>query len=152
MRRLPMTAPQNGPVTPRPSAALVLLRDKEGGNEDGGGVEVFMVRRHVASEFVPDVFVFPGGSVKPEDREAELTPGLCAPVVPGPTVLGSGLRVAALRECFEEAGVLLARRGGRPLALAPDDTARFASYRADLQHKRATMRSVAEREGITLAT
>lgn len=145
-------APQGRPATPvipRPSAALALLRDQP---DTAGGVEVFMVRRHVQSEFVPDVFVFPGGSVKVEDREAELAPGVCAPVEQGATALGSGLRVAALRECFEEAGVLLARRGGADLAIGLEDVARFASYRDGLQQKRATMGDVVRREGLTLAT
>src|SRR5215467_10560864 len=74
-------------ATPRPAAALVLLRDAiQDGKE---GIEVFMVRRHIQSDFAPDVFVFPGGSVKGEDRETELAPGLCAPAGEGPTTLGS---------------------------------------------------------------
>ncbi len=148
-------APQSHPTTPvipRPSAALALLRDRPERPSEAGEVEVFMVRRHVRSEFVPDVFVFPGGSVKAEDRDAELTPGLCAPVAAGPTALGGGVRVAALRECFEEAGVLLARRGGADLAIGPAGVARFAGYRDDLQQKRATLGEIAQREGLTLAT
>jgi 8-oxo-dGTP pyrophosphatase MutT (NUDIX family) len=85
-----------------------------------GGIETFMVRRHVQSEFVPDVYVFPGGSVKPGDRDAETTPGLCVPPSSdhlGETVLGPGLRAAAIRELFEEAGVLLAEQDGRVLAV-----------------------------------
>jgi 8-oxo-dGTP pyrophosphatase MutT (NUDIX family) len=145
-------APTDKPVTPRPSAAIVLLR-----GSDGGGVEVFMVRRHVLSEFVPDVFVFPGGSVKPEDRETELAPGVCAPVPPGPTALGSGLRAAALRECFEEAGVLLAeRRSGRSgdAHHAPESemAARLATHRAALHRKETTLLGVAQAEELTLAT
>jgi 8-oxo-dGTP pyrophosphatase MutT (NUDIX family) len=142
----------NAPVTPRPAAALVLLRDTDASASEGSGIEVFMVRRHVHSEFVPDVFVFPGGSVSQEDRATELAPVLCAPAPAGPTALGSGFRAAALRECFEEAGVLLARRGGTPLALAPADVARFAAYRGELQRGAATLRALAEAEGLTLAT
>jgi len=158
-------APENRPVVARPASAIVLLRDT-----DGDGVEVFMVRRHVQSEFVPDVFVFPGGSVKPEDRETELAPGVCAPGEPGPTVLGSGLRAAALRECFEEAGVLLARQAGEggvageagmrarqasPLQappVGPGDVARFADYRAGLQNRTITLRAIAEAERLVLGT
>jgi 8-oxo-dGTP pyrophosphatase MutT (NUDIX family) len=151
----------NPPVTPRPAAALLLLRDT-GRDRDAtttggeGGIEVFMVRRHVQSEFVPDVFVFPGGSVQAEDREAELAPGICAPPggpqTAGPTALGSGFRAAGLRECFEEAGVLLARREAVPLALDPADMPRFEAYRAELQHGATTLGAVAAREGLTLAT
>lgn len=144
------------PVTPRPAAAIVLLRGHEPSDEPSGGaeafVEVFMVRRHVRNEFAPDVFVFPGGSVTPEDREAELLPDLCAPVGEGATTLGSGFRAAALRECFEEAGVLLARRGARALAITDEDTGRFATYRAALQAHAVGIAAVAKDEGLTLAT
>ncbi len=138
---------ESTPVLPRPAAAIVLLRARM-----GGGIEVFMVRRHVRSEFVPDVFVFPGGSVSPEDREAELAPGLCAPVGPGPTILGSGFRAAALRECFEEAGVLLATRDGRMLALGPGVAERFASYREKLNGRSLDLSAILRDEGLMLAT
>jgi 8-oxo-dGTP pyrophosphatase MutT (NUDIX family) len=134
-------------VSPRPSSAVVLARELP-----AGGFEVFMVRRHIKSEFVPDAFVFPGGSVKPQDSEAEQVPGLCAPVAGGPTALGSGFRVAALRECFEEAGVLLARRGDRPLAITAADTPRFAAYRDALFADRTTLADIAAREALTVAT
>ncbi len=147
-------------VTPRPSAAVVLARE---GADDGGagagagaGITVFLVRRHVRSAFMPDVFVFPGGSVDPEDREAERLPDLCAPLdetdLDEHTRLGHGFRVAALRECFEEAGVLLARRGEEPLSLSGDDVARFAAYRDAVTDRSSTLAAVAWREGLTLAT
>src|SRR5579862_8663197 len=99
-------------VTPRPSAVLVLARASE-----AGSMGVFMVRRHGQSPFMPDVFVFPGGSVHTSDQVAESTPGLCVtPADPAPP-FGAGFRVAAIRECFEEAGVLLAYRDGAPLAI-----------------------------------
>jgi 8-oxo-dGTP pyrophosphatase MutT (NUDIX family) len=134
------------PVPVRPASVVVLAR------EAGNGFEVFMVRRHVRSEFVPSVFVFPGGSVKPEDVDTEETPRLCQPVVAGPTRLGTGFRAAALRECFEEAGVLLARRGREPLKMAEGDVARFASYRDRMNSQGLTLIQLAEQEGLTLAT
>ena len=118
----------------------------------GGGVEVFMVRRHVQSEFVPDVYVFPGGSVKDADREAERAPGLCADAGSGVTALGTGFRAAALRELFEEAGALIARRNGAHLRVTVDDLPRLASYRDALNQKSLTLQRVAESEGVTLAT
>src|SRR5579863_6018408 len=86
------------PVTPRLAATTTLLRQGADGR-----VEVFLVRRHIQSDFAPDVFVFPGGSVNADDGEAERTPGLCAPTAAtgadgaedDATALGSGLRVAA---------------------------------------------------------
>jgi 8-oxo-dGTP pyrophosphatase MutT (NUDIX family) len=118
----------------------------------GTSIEVLMVRRQVKSEFAPDVFVFPGGSVQPGDREAEMTPGLCVVAGGGITALGSGFRVAALRELFEEAGVLLAHRRDVPLAIERDAVGRFARYRQELCAGRATLGSIAAREGLRLAT
>jgi 8-oxo-dGTP pyrophosphatase MutT (NUDIX family) len=138
------------PATPRPSAAVVLLRERE-----GGGVAVFMVRRHVRSEFVPDVYVFPGGSVKEADMEAERAPGQCALIGPhgdDATGLGAGFRAAALRECFEEAGVLLARRGEDILTIGASEVERFARHRDGLNNGTLTLGELAGREGLTLAT
>lgn len=135
------------PVTPRPASAVVLAREPA-----GGGIEVFMVRRHVRSEFVPDAFVFPGGSVSAGDSETERVPGLCSPAPDGPVALGTGFRVAAIRECFEEAGVLLARRGDSTLIISPEDVERYAAYRDGLYGNIETMRSITEREGLVLAT
>src|SRR5579875_776628 len=153
MERIRMVTPETTtpqPTTPRPASATVLVR------QGGERIEVFMVRRHVRSEFVPDVYVFPGGSIHEADRHTEQTPNLCAPVQPpestGPTALGAGFRVAALRELFEEAGVLLARRGGQPLTIGDADVVRFAAARDALNSKTATLGEIAQREGVTLAT
>lgn len=140
------------PVTPRLASATVLMRAREGSGAGSDGVEVFMVRRHVQSEFVPDVFVFPGGSVSDADRAVELAPGRCAPVGEGMTTLGSGFRAAALREMFEEAGVLLASKEGAPLTFDAETVARFGGYRDALNARQTTLAQIAEHEGLTLAT
>jgi 8-oxo-dGTP pyrophosphatase MutT (NUDIX family) len=137
----------SAPVTPRPASATTLMRESV-----SGGVEVFMVRRHVQSEFVPNVYVFPGGSVKDADREAERVPGLCAESGDGVTGLGAGFRAAAIRELFEEAGALIARRNDAPLMVTAEDLPRLAMYRDGLNGKTLTIQRVAESEGLTLAT
>lgn len=147
MPALPSENMSAAPVTPRPASATVMARVRP-----AGGIEVFMVRRHVQSEFVPDVYVFPGGSVKQADREAEQAPGLCAPAGDGPTMLGSGFRAAAIRELFEEAGALVALRDGAPLAVTHADLPRLSAYRDGLNGKTATLLEVAQREGVILAT
>src|SRR2546422_2869188 len=97
-------------VEPRLASAVMLLRD----TALGQGLEVFMVRRVIQSDFMPDVYVFPGGSVSKDDRAAELGDGLCEAVAlsagdpEGRTRLGSGARAAAIRWLFAEAGILLA--------------------------------------------
>lgn len=134
-------------VVPRPAAAIAIAR------EGPAALEIYMVRRHARSGFAPDVFVFPGGSVSADDRRAESTPGLCAAVPEGSIGLGAGFRVAALRECFEEAGVLLGRRDGamvHPRSAA--ETARLAGMRAALNRREDDLIALASRERLVLAT
>jgi 8-oxo-dGTP pyrophosphatase MutT (NUDIX family) len=90
-------------TTARPAATVLLLRD------GGEGIEVFMVVRHHAIEFAAGALVFPGGRV--EESDQELAAGNC-PNPDGLDVETLAFRVAAIRETFEECGVLLARPSG----------------------------------------
>lgn len=92
------------------------------------GIEVFMLRRSEASHFVPDVYVFPGGTVDAGDSSGALLARTCgladtvvrsqfraeqpaslpSPIEPASESERAGLLLAAIRELFEEAGVLLA--------------------------------------------
>jgi 8-oxo-dGTP pyrophosphatase MutT (NUDIX family) len=90
------------PVIPRPAATLLLLRD------GAAGLEVLMTARHEESGFAAGALVFPGGKL--DDADAALRP-YCA----GAKALDDaalGFRVAAIRETFEECGILLARHRG----------------------------------------
>ncbi len=93
------------PPAPRPSSTVLLLRDRP-----AGGIEVFLVRRHDATAFWGGAHVFPGGAVDPEDSDPallarlDLSPGGQAADEGGPEA-----RVAAIRETWEECGVLLVR-------------------------------------------
>lgn len=78
-----MFDPTREPTTPHLAATVILTRERAG----GGGIEVFLLRRHRKSTFMSDTFVFPGGRREAADRSDE---------------------EAAIRELFEEAGVLLA--------------------------------------------
>jgi 8-oxo-dGTP pyrophosphatase MutT (NUDIX family) len=111
-------------------------------------VEVLLLRRHIQSDFAPDVFVFPGGTVTAGDRQAETEPAICAPAADGVTALGSGFRAATIRECFEESGVLLAHAGTAGL---PDQTTRD-EWRTALQGKAMSIGEVAHAGGLVLAT
>ena len=145
-----MTNPSS-PVTPRLSAAVMLLRRAD----EDGTPEVFMVRRPVQSEFAPDVYVFPGGSVHESDREAEVTAGVCVPIdtLSEATALGAGVRVAAVRELFEEAGVLLAVGDAKqPFVIPADAAPRYADYRRQIQRQEISLAEVAAAEDIVLAT
>jgi 8-oxo-dGTP pyrophosphatase MutT (NUDIX family) len=89
-------------ATARPAATIMLLRDGP------AGIEVFMVVRHHAIDFASGALVFPGGRVEETDHELAANEADC----PNPGGLDTealAFRVAAIRETFEECGVLLAR-------------------------------------------
>src|SRR3954454_14576756 len=102
-----MTAPS--PVLTRDAATVMLVRDAPSGE-----LEVFMLRRNLQSDFVGGAYVFPGGGVDDHDRHADLEPicegrrDLDASAQLGIESGGLAFWVAAIRESFEEAGVLLA--------------------------------------------
>lgn len=93
----------------RPAATIVLLRD------GAQGLEVFMVVRHHAIDFAAGALVFPGGRVEESDFALARNATLC-PNPDGLDVAAMAFRLAAIRETFEECGVLLARpRNGAAL-------------------------------------
>ena len=97
-----MTTETPPPVTPRQAATLLLLRD------GADGLEVLMTARHEEAGFAAGALVFPGGKVDAADRTLA---GCCAAAAG----LDEGvlvLRIAAIRETFEECGILLARAAG----------------------------------------
>ncbi len=104
----------------------------------GTALEVLMVRRNLRSDFVGGAYVFPGGAVDLLDGGAEaeaLSAGRSDAEASALLGVGSGglaYWVAVVRETFEEAGLLLARREGGPGLLAgdPEEEARFAAARA----------------------
>jgi 8-oxo-dGTP pyrophosphatase MutT (NUDIX family) len=141
-------------VEPRLASAVMLLRDTASGH----GIEVFMVRRVIQSDFMPDVYVFPGGSVSKDDRTAELVDGLCEPVALSPgdpegrTALGSGARAAAIRELFEEAGILLAYDVEKLLTITEQEVEHFDTYRKAFNERKGSLVEMAHTEHLTLAT
>ena len=68
------------------------------------GFDVYLTRRHAKSRFMPDAFVFPGGAVDPSDRDDA---GAALSASDPPDLAALTLRFAAIRELFEEAGILL---------------------------------------------
>ena len=114
--------------TTRDAATVILVSDRP-------DLHVLMMERTGRAVFGPGATVFPGGAVDPDDdapRLAERVVGLddqAASVDQGIARGGLAFRVAALRECFEEAGILIARHAktGRP---AEHDTALDAARAA----------------------
>jgi len=139
-------------VDPRPASTVVVLRDT------ADGPEVFMVRRHEGTAFMGGAHVFPGGRVDASDHHADAT--WCDGLEHAQRQLRSltadealAYHVAAARELFEEAGVLLARSAdGQFVSLAGADAhARFKQYRSDVHKGVTTLRAMIEREALRLS-
>ena len=94
-------------VAPRPASTILLLRDAAAKKE----VEVFMMVRHYEIDFNSGALVFPGGSVDKGDKEIIASPDLYSGGE-GLSEADRGFRIAAIRETFEESGILLARSRG----------------------------------------
>jgi 8-oxo-dGTP pyrophosphatase MutT (NUDIX family) len=111
-------------VAIRPAATVMLVRDHL------GPLEVFMMKRTTKAAFASGMYVFPGGAVDDGDDSYEMT---------------------AIRECFEEAGVLLARDGsGRTVRFDSEPMKeRFEVHRRAVHSGERSMTSVLTDEGLT---
>ena len=142
------------PLTPRPAATLALLRDGE------RGPEVLMMRRTHLAEFASGAYVFPGGAVDAADRDsalAVLVRGIDdaqASRVLGMREGGLAYWVAAIRECCEEAGLLLAYDGSGDLVAIEGDSreAEFDEQRRALAQGDLRLVDLLRRRNLTLAT
>jgi hypothetical protein len=105
-------------IRPQPASTVILVRQK------GGALQVYLLKRSQESSFFPATYVFPGGGVEPEDRDmSRWIPHVDMDKEEIFRRLGGGMSgedtvaygVSAVRETFEESGVLLCRpddRGG----------------------------------------
>jgi 8-oxo-dGTP pyrophosphatase MutT (NUDIX family) len=129
------------PSVPIPAATILLLRDA------AEGLEVFMVVRHHRIDFASGALVFPGGKVDPQDEDESLLSRLAA--YPQSTPMQSKLRAAAIREVFEESGILLAREASGT-AVKPD--ARSDAWRAALNANTRTLGDIVAEGNLSLAS
>lgn len=113
------------PVTPRPAATVLMLRDGP------KGMEVFMVKRHHKIDFATGALVFPGGSADPGD--ASETVRKRSDGAEGLSEEALRFRVASIREAFEETGLLLCRRADAPEVLEADECEALYHYREKLE-------------------
>jgi len=146
----------------RDAATVMLVRDApdEGAIGDGESrLEVFMLRRNLNSDFVGGAYVFPGGGVDDHDRHANLEP-VCrgrsdaeASAQLGIDTGGLAFWVAAIRESFEEAGVLLAYGpDGEIMRLdEPKTVERFLAHRHAVDGGERRLVDVCIEEGLRLA-
>ncbi len=130
----------------------MLLRD------GADGIEVFMLRRTLDAVFAGGLYVFPGGKVDKADRSAEVE-RICRPrddagasKVLGVPSGGLAYWVAAVRECFEEAGVLLAAdASGKVVSFADAAVAvRFEAARAAVHDESLRLVDLCAAEGLTI--
>ncbi len=143
------------PVPARHGATVMLVRD---GAHDERPLEVFMLRRHPSTAF-GSVHVFPGGVVDDADDHVDLDrrcPGLTdaeASALLGIERGGRAFWVAAVREAFEEAGVLLALdAAGSPVRLDGDEStqARFHDHRRAVHARERAFLDVLDAEDLSL--
>jgi 8-oxo-dGTP pyrophosphatase MutT (NUDIX family) len=144
---------------PKDAATVVLLRNRP---EPEKGIEVLMVLRNPKSDFVPGSYVFPGGGLEKED----CLPGmesLCSGIdrEGAATILKNcsmpqqayGLWATAVRETFEEVGLLMAcRKDGSIVSISADKELKlFRTYRRMLREKRITFYEILKKEELFLA-
>lgn len=136
-----MTNTERSKDKPIPSATILLLRDGD------QGLEVFMVVRHRQVDFASGAMVFPGGKLAPGDwnvrqhcRGADAQDDRQL-----------ALRVGAIREAFEESGVLLASRVGQDALLSAEEVEALGDrYRRGLDKGQIGIGEMLEKEGLEL--
>jgi 8-oxo-dGTP pyrophosphatase MutT (NUDIX family) len=134
-------------VAPRPASTILLLRDNAISQE----IEVFMMVRHYEIDFNSGALVFPGGSVDKGDNEIIARPELYSGAE-GLDAADLSFRIAAIRETFEESGILLARpKGSNALVDAKRAQEIEAAHRTALCEAKTTFLNVLADHGVLLA-
>lgn len=142
------------PATPRNAATVMLLRPAAGEGQRRGGFEVYMLRRKPSMAFAPGAYVFPGGSVDQRDADEEVAwagpdVGHWGRIFDVPAELARALVCAAVRETFEESGVLLA--GPSSGTVVADTTAEdWESDRQALLDRSISLAEMLARRGLIL--
>ena len=136
----------------RPAATVIIARQAQ------SGVEIFMLKRTSRASFASGMFVFPGGKVDGDDhlhRYDSFRQGPDDAQHAQVSALGNewrGFWVAAIRETFEEAGLLLAYRDGQMISFEDEQQhQRFAAYREPLHAGEISLLEICQREGLQLA-
>lgn len=153
MRRVPVppglaerAALAADPVPAKDAATIAVVRDGA-----DGGIEAFLMRRQSSMAFAPGMYVFPGGGVHPEDAEPLAWVGPSAAEFAGrlgcTPELAHALVVAAVRETFEETGVLLA---GPAADAVCDDTTPFHDAREALENREYSLAHFLATHGLVL--
>jgi 8-oxo-dGTP pyrophosphatase MutT (NUDIX family) len=139
------------PAEAVPAATVILLRDAT------PSPEVLMLERHSSSEFLPDMYVFPGGRVEEQDgalagRLSGVDPEelrVRLPQLERESALA--FYVAAIRETFEESGIVLARARGDDALVSPERATELSRHRLEVQSGEHPFADLVEREKLELA-
>jgi hypothetical protein len=134
----------------RPASTLIMLRETGAAPHAGAApIEAFLQCRHEKMEFMPSVLVFPGGRME----NADMAPRLLARTrgVDARMPEAAGLIVAAIRETFEECGVLYARPAGGAALIEGARMPALAEKRASLNRSEVGFVDLIEAEGLELA-
>uniref|UniRef100_Q07KS8 NUDIX hydrolase n=1 Tax=Rhodopseudomonas palustris (strain BisA53) TaxID=316055 RepID=Q07KS8_RHOP5 len=135
------------PAAARPASTILLLRDSAAAAE----IEVFMMVRHYQIEFASGALVFPGGSVDAGDRDIIARTELYETAEPHDSEILS-FRIAAIRETFEESGILLARpRGSNDLIAAARAAEIETAHRTALCEGHASFAEIVASNELVLA-
>ncbi len=143
---------RRAPSQPRDAATVMLLRPAA--DQAGPGLEVYMLRRKSSMAFAPGAFVFPGGSVDARDADEQVAwagpdPSEWGRIFDAPPHLARALVCAAVRETFEESGVLLA--GPSAEAVVADTTAPdWETDRQALLDRSLSLAEMLARRGLVL--
>jgi len=125
-----------------PASTILLVR-----SVSDGSMEVFMVVRHHQIDFASGALVFPGGKIDPGDRQVRSrcpnTESLSDEIL--------ALQVGAIREVFEECGVLLARASNNRQLISGERLQTLEAYRDQLNSNEITMAEFLEKEDLYLA-
>ena len=135
------------PAPTRDASTIALIRD------GSGGLEVYLLRRVASMAFAPRMHVFPGGRVDPADAAAHTgwfgaAPEEWADALSADAALARGLVCAAVRETFEESGVLLAGAGAAEVADVSGPE--WEADRLALIERRESLSGLLTRRGLAL--
>ena len=134
---------KDGLAVPRPAATILVCKDAP------DGIETFMVVRHPKIDFGSGALVFPGGKLAETDRHPEVR-GYCE----GAEDLEDAalvLQVAAIREVFEESGILLARERGNSRMVPAERLTELEAYRETLNTGEVGILEFLKNEELVLA-
>ncbi len=129
------------PATPVPAATILMLRDGP------DGLETFMVVRHHQIDFASGALVFPGGKVEAADRQVREYCD-CAFDTDDESL---ALMAGAIREAFEECGILLARPRGGEALIPGERLAALDQFREPLNRGLLSLQDFLEQEQLLLA-